>query len=80
VAIANDTPYGLHAYVIGEDWGRARAIADRLDAGRVAINGLTHEPLAPFGGFKQSGVGREYGVYGIEAHLELKAIIGAARS
>ncbi|TWB56553.1 aldehyde dehydrogenase family protein [Nitrospirillum viridazoti] len=80
VAIANDTPYGLHAYIIGQDVGRARAIADRVDAGRVAINALTHEPLAPFGGFKQSGVGREYGAFGIEAHLELKAVIGAVRS
>jgi len=74
VSIANDTPFGLHAYVIGADAARARAIADRLDAGRVAINGLSHEPLAPFGGFKQSGIGREYGVYGIEDHLELKAV------
>ncbi|APR80457.1 Aldehyde dehydrogenase [Minicystis rosea] len=75
LAIANDTPYGLHAYVLGQDRARARLLAGRVDAGRVAINGLTHEPLAPFGGFKESGIGREYGVYGIEDHLELKAII-----
>ncbi|MDQ2082938.1 aldehyde dehydrogenase family protein [Xanthobacteraceae bacterium Astr-EGSB] len=76
VAIANDTPFGLHAYVIGKDLARARAIAGRLDAGRVAINALVHEPLAPFGGFKRSGIGREYGIYGIEDHLELKTILG----
>lgn len=76
VAIANDTPYGLHAYVLGRDVARARALAGQIDAGRVAINAMTHEPLAPFGGFKESGIGREYGVFGIEDHLELKAISG----
>jgi len=73
--IANDTPYGLQAYVIGKDPDRARDIAARIDAGRVAINAFMHEPLAPFGGFKQSGIGREYGTYGIEDHLEFKAIL-----
>jgi aldehyde dehydrogenase (NAD+) len=76
VTLANDTPYGLHAYVIGKDKMHARRVASRLDAGRVAINTLRHEPIAPFGGFKESGVGREYGQYGIEDHLELKAVIG----
>lgn len=80
VGIANDTPFGLHAYVLGRDDDRARAIAYRLDAGRVAINGLAHEPAAPFGGFKESGIGREYGAFGIEDHLELKAIAGAEPS
>ncbi|TAJ30391.1 aldehyde dehydrogenase family protein [Bosea sp. (in: a-proteobacteria)] len=75
VEIANDTEFGLHAYVLGEDVERARALAGRIDAGRVAINGVMHEPLAPFGGFKESGIGREYGVYGIEDHLELKAVM-----
>ena len=79
IRIANDTPYGLHAYILGKDIVRARAIADRLDAGRVAINGLSHEPMAPFGGFKESGIGREYGMFGIEDHLELKAITGGAQ-
>uniref|UniRef100_UPI0035CB5FE0 aldehyde dehydrogenase family protein n=1 Tax=uncultured Sphingomonas sp. TaxID=158754 RepID=UPI0035CB5FE0 len=79
IAIANDTPFGLHAYVIGRDLDRARVIAGRLDAGRVAINALAHEPRAPFGGFKQSGIGREYGLYGIEDHLELKAISGGKK-
>jgi aldehyde dehydrogenase (NAD+) len=76
IRIANDTDYGLHAYILGNDVARARAIAGRLDAGRVAINGMAHEPMAPFGGFKQSGIGREYGIYGIEDHLEFKAITG----
>ncbi|HEV7257926.1 MAG TPA: aldehyde dehydrogenase family protein [Bosea sp. (in: a-proteobacteria)] len=76
IEIANDTEFGLHAYVVGEDVGRARALAGRIDAGRVAINAVLHEPLAPFGGFKESGIGREYGLYGIEDHLELKAIMG----
>lgn len=76
IEIANDTPFGLHAYVIAKDKERASALARRIDAGRVAINGLVHEPLAPFGGFKESGIGREYGASGIEDHLELKTILG----
>lgn len=76
VAIANDTDYGLHAYVAGTDLSRARAIADRLVAGRVLINAAPMEPLAPFGGFKQSGIGRENGVFGLEAFLEPKAVMG----
>jgi aldehyde dehydrogenase (NAD+) len=79
IEIANDTPYGLQAYVISADTDRARAIASHLAAGRVLINGLHHEPLAPFGGFKQSGLGREMGVFGLEAHLEPKAVLGLPR-
>jgi aldehyde dehydrogenase (NAD+) len=75
VAIANDTSYGLQAYVMSSDPERAKAVAERLEAGRVVINGAPHEPLAPFGGFKQSGIGREYGVFGLEAHLEPRAIL-----
>ncbi|MGV1768467.1 aldehyde dehydrogenase family protein [Rhizobium rhizogenes] len=75
VSIANDTPYGLQAYLHGTDAARMQALADRLDSGRVVINGAPHEPLAPFGGFKQSGIGREYGVFGLEAFLEPKAVI-----
>ncbi|MCP2091687.1 UNVERIFIED_ORG: aldehyde dehydrogenase (NAD+) [Paraburkholderia sediminicola] len=77
IAIANDTVYGLHAYVISSDIERARAVASMLEAGRVSINGAPHEPLAPFGGYKQSGIGREYGTFGLEAFLETKAILGA---
>jgi len=76
IAIANDTPYGLQAYVISADPARATAVATRVEAGRVVINGAPHDPAAPFGGFKQSGIGREYGVFGLQAYLEPKAIIG----
>ena len=76
IAIANDTPYGLQAYVLSADAARARRVASRIDAGRVLINTLTHEPKAPFGGFKQSGLGREYGSFGLEAYLEPKALLG----
>jgi aldehyde dehydrogenase (NAD+) len=77
ITIANDTVYGLQSYVISSDPERARAVAARLETGRVVINGAPHEPLAPFGGFKQSGIGREYGVYGLEAYLEPKAVLGS---
>ncbi|MEJ0066472.1 MAG: aldehyde dehydrogenase family protein [Caulobacteraceae bacterium] len=80
IEIANDTPYGLQAYVISGDTARARRVAAHLDAGRVLINGLHHEPLAPFGGFKQSGLGREMGVFGLEAHLEPKTVLGRPRA
>jgi aldehyde dehydrogenase (NAD+) len=75
VRIANDSRYGLHAAVIGNDLDRARRIASQLRAGRVVINGMTDDPQAPWGGFKYSGVGREYGSYGIEAFLETRAIL-----
>jgi aldehyde dehydrogenase (NAD+) len=75
IRIANDTEYGLHAYVSGTDLQRARRVASQIQAGRVAINGLLDDQQAPFGGFKHSGVGREFGTYGIEAFLEPKAIL-----
>jgi len=75
IAIANDTDYGLMAYVSSGDTERALRVARQINAGRVAINGLKHDPLAPFGGFKQSGVGREYGVYGLEEYLEPKTLL-----
>jgi aldehyde dehydrogenase (NAD+) len=78
VRIANDTEYGLHAYVSGTDLKRARGVASQLLAGRVAINGLLDDQRAPFGGFKNSGVGREFGTFGIEAYLEPRAILEAA--
>jgi len=76
IAIANDTSYGLQAYVESADVAHAHRVAERLESGRVVINGAPHAPLAPFGGFKQSGIGREYGRYGLEAHLEVRAILG----
>jgi aldehyde dehydrogenase (NAD+) len=75
IRIANDTTYGLAAYVSGKDGVRAKKVADQLEAGRVMVNSLRHDPLAPFGGFKQSGIGREYGTYGLEEYLEPKTII-----
>jgi aldehyde dehydrogenase (NAD+) len=77
IRIANDTNFGLHAYVNGTDVRRARGVASQLLVGRVAINGLLDDQQAPFGGFKNSGVGREFGTYGIEAFLEPRAILEA---
>jgi aldehyde dehydrogenase (NAD+) len=77
IRIANDSKYGLHAAVMGTDLQRARRVASQLRAGRVVINGMTDDPQAPWGGFKYSGVGREYGRYGIEAFLETRAILEA---
>jgi aldehyde dehydrogenase (NAD+) len=77
IRIANDSRYGLHACVIGKDLQRAHRVASQIRAGRVLINGMTDDAQAPWGGFKCSGVGREYGRYGIEAFLETRAIIEA---
>jgi aldehyde dehydrogenase (NAD+) len=76
IAIANDTTYGLSAYVSSGDPARAEHVANQLVAGRVHVNGLHEDMLAPFGGFKQSGLGREFGPFGLEAYLEPKAILG----
>jgi aldehyde dehydrogenase (NAD+) len=75
IEIANDTTYGLQAYVSSGSLEHAGRVAAQLQAGRVQINGISHDPFAPFGGFKQSGIGREYGASGLEAYLEMKAII-----
>jgi aldehyde dehydrogenase (NAD+) len=77
IRIANDSKYGLHGAVLGTDIERARRVAAQLRAGRVVINGMTDDPDAPWGGFKYSGVGREYGAYGIEAFVETRAILEA---
>jgi aldehyde dehydrogenase (NAD+) len=76
IAIANDTPYGLQAYVSSTDLARANDVASRLVAGRVQINGMHDDLIAPFGGVKQSGIGREFGPFGLEGYLEPKAILG----
>jgi aldehyde dehydrogenase (NAD+) len=75
IRIANDSKYGLHAAVLGTDLQRARLVASQIRSGRVVINNMTDDPQAPWGGFKYSGVGREYGQYGIEAFLEPRAIL-----
>jgi aldehyde dehydrogenase (NAD+) len=75
IKIANDSEYGLHAAVLGTDLQRARCVASQIRSGRVVINNMTDDPQAPWGGFKYSGVGREYGRYGIDAFLEPRAIL-----
>ncbi|VTU19282.1 3-succinoylsemialdehyde-pyridine dehydrogenase [Variovorax sp. PBL-H6] len=77
VEIANDTVYGLGAHVQGHDLGAARAIAARIRCGQVHINYPAWNPHAPFGGYKRSGNGREYGLEGFEEYLETKAILGS---
>jgi aldehyde dehydrogenase (NAD+) len=76
VAMANDTVYGLAAYVQSGDLDHARRVAARLRAGNVHINYPAGDNAAPFGGYKQSGNGREYGKWGLEEFLEVKAVIG----
>jgi aldehyde dehydrogenase (NAD+) len=75
VRMANDSQFGLMAYVSSSNPERGSRVARQLQAGRVLINTLNHDPLAPFGGYKQSGIGREGGVYGLKEYLEPKAII-----
>jgi acyl-CoA reductase-like NAD-dependent aldehyde dehydrogenase len=74
VRIANDTEYGLAAGVYSADEEHAKAVARRLRAGQVEINGAAFNPLAPFGGYKRSGHGRELGPYGIEEFVVLKSM------
>ena len=76
VRIANDTPHGLAGYVSAGDAERARRVSRRIRAGNVNLNGASNERSAPFGGFKQSGNGREWGRFGLEEFLEVKAIAG----
>jgi aldehyde dehydrogenase (NAD+) len=75
ISIANDTDYGLSALVLGNSPERCVKIARQIEAGRVLINTLAHEPRAPFGGFKQSGLGREMGKWGMSAYLEPKTLV-----
>ncbi|MDP9650537.1 aldehyde dehydrogenase family protein [Paraburkholderia caledonica] len=77
IRIANDSVYGLQAYVFSSQTGRAERVASQLEAGTVLINRIKPELLAPFGGLKQSGLGREFGVFGLEAFLEPKSIVSA---
>ena len=76
VTIANDTVYGLAGYVQSENIEHARAIAARLRAGQIKLNYPEWDTHAPFGGYKQSGNGREYADWGIHDFLEIKAVIG----
>jgi aldehyde dehydrogenase (NAD+) len=76
IRIANDTVYGLSGYVASGSIERARRVASRLRTGNVHVNGAPPDFSAPFGGYKQSGNGREWGKFGFEEFLEVKAIIG----
>jgi aldehyde dehydrogenase (NAD+) len=76
IEIANASTYGLMGYVSSNSRERAKSVADRIEAGRVMINGFYDEPNAPFGGMKQSGIGRELGIYGIASFTETKAVAG----
>jgi aldehyde dehydrogenase (NAD+) len=79
VRIANDTSYGLSGYISGES-DRARSMARRIRSGNVHLNGAPGDLNAPFGGYKQSGNGREWGEFGMEEFLETKAILGYGAS
>ncbi|MGA7328843.1 MAG: aldehyde dehydrogenase family protein [Rhodomicrobium sp.] len=76
IRIANGTPYGLAGYVSSGDIERARTVSRRIRAGNVNLNGAFNERAAPFGGYKQSGNGREWGRFGLEEYLEVKAVAG----
>jgi len=76
IEIANDTPFGLAGFVQSSDPDRARQVANRIRAGRVYLNGAPFDRSLPFGGYKQSGNGREFGLFGFEEYLEVKAILG----
>jgi aldehyde dehydrogenase (NAD+) len=78
IQIANDTPYGLAGYVQSEDVDHAREVASKIRAGNVAINGAAAGFDVPFGGYKQSGNGREWGAHGFTDFLEIKAVQGFA--
>ena len=76
VRIANDTVYGLAGYVSSADPGRARAVARQIRTGMVHLNGTSLDSKSPFGGYKQSGNGREFGAHGLREFLEAKSIYG----
>jgi aldehyde dehydrogenase (NAD+) len=76
IRIANDTPYGLAGYVSSGNVERAQHVARRLRAGNINLNGAPNERGAPFGGYKHSGNGREWGRFGLEEYLEVKAVAG----
>jgi aldehyde dehydrogenase (NAD+) len=76
VAMANDTVYGLSGYVQSENLDHARSVAKQIRAGMIHINGASTDTVAPFGGYKQSGNGREWGDFGLEEFLEVKAVMG----
>ena len=76
IDIANDTDYGLYGYVSSGDLDHAKKVANRIRAGSVAINNAAADFSAPFGGYKQSGNGKEWGPFGFDEYLEIKAVVG----
>lgn len=76
IRIANDTPYGLSGYISSSNLQRARSVASRLRTGMVHINGADLDAMAPFGGYKHSGNGREWGIHGMDEYLEVKSVCG----
>ena len=76
IDLANDSVYGLAGYVSSGSPDNARRVASALRAGQITINGAPGDVAAPFGGYKQSGNGREWGKYGFEEFLEVKAVMG----
>lgn len=80
IEIANDSPYGLASYVQSKDINKARSVARRLRTGNVFLNGNNYDPVAPFGGYKQSGNGREWGDFAFHDFLEIKGVVGYGKS
>jgi phenylacetaldehyde dehydrogenase len=78
VAIANDSDYGLFSYVFTGDIARGLELGKRLESGNVAVNSVQAHPTAPFGGFKMSGIGRDRGVWGLQAYSEIQTVNWAA--
>ncbi|MFW0784521.1 aldehyde dehydrogenase family protein [Gordonia sp. CPCC 206044] len=76
IEIANDTDYGLAGYVSGKDVEEVRKVGSRIRAGSISLNGAQLDPVAPFGGYKQSGNGREWGDYAFDEFLEVKSLLG----
>ncbi|PCJ45931.1 MAG: aldehyde dehydrogenase family protein [Gammaproteobacteria bacterium] len=76
IQIANDTPYGLAGYIQSENIEHARQVAKKIRAGSVYLNGNNYDPNAPFGGYKQSGNGREWGSFAFDDFLEIKGVVG----
>ncbi len=76
ISVANDTPFGLAGFIQSGNPERARKIANRIRAGRVYLNGAPFDRSLPFGGYKQSGNGREFGLFGFKEYLEVKALVG----
>jgi aldehyde dehydrogenase (NAD+) len=76
IEVGNDTEYGLAAYVSGTDMAKVKDVAAKLRAGQVSINGGGGDMTAPFGGYKMSGNGREWGDFGFHEYLEVKAVLG----